>query len=497
MIAYPLYYCYSNFLKFFNNDSACLNQVKWPVPANETYVIYNAKLIDVVKGKLYPETAIIIKGARILKRISEENLKSFNLNWKFDAKQKYIIPGLINSHCHITGPGIFAFHYSMAIDIDKQIDRNCVDCITHGVTTIRDMLGFQPAIIKRQKLISRGKLIGPRIFRAIAIQVPHSYYSILSGGYLGHFMLKARNVNEIEDSVSKAVDLGADCIKLFYQTKSLMQGERKYPVISENMISAAVDKAINLKRQVSIHIVCLDGFRKALRAGVPLIEHMPIDKILTDSDIRRFNDNGHIITPTGSVPYALAFPLNKDENCKHPNLKRIYKDRIERIPKIVQEFADPKFANLAIKTFNTYSKPDYFEKNHILPTPSAKFFNAGGSIGSDNAAKMYEAGSKIGCGNDGGIPFIWPASLPIEMMILQEQNFKPADILRSATYQNSKIIGMENALGTLSYNKLADMVLLYKNPLEDISNINEIACVFKNGKLLYGKDPFYDSSQMN
>jgi Imidazolonepropionase and related amidohydrolases len=90
----------------------------------------------------------------------------------------------------------------------------------------------------------------------------------------------------------------------------------------------------------------------------------------------------------------------------------------------------------------------------------------------------------MGCGNDGGITFVWPAALPLEMMLLQEHGFKPSDILKSATSTNSRIIGMENALGTLTSGKLADMVWLTKNPLEDIANIKEISKVFKNGQLL-------------
>ena len=485
MIAYPIYYFYSNVLSLFDKDIPFFNQAKWPVQKHESYLIYNAKLIDVVHGALFPETAILVKGARIVKRVLDEELQLIEANWKFDARQKYIIPGLINSHCHITGPGVVSFHYSMIKEFDRQIDRNCFDCITHGVTTIRDMMGFQPAIIKRQQQIDSGQLIGPRILRAIAIQIPNSYYTFLSGGFLGHFMLTAKNTSEIEDSVSKVVDLGADCIKLFYQSKSLFQSERQYPVLSENMMAAAVDKAINLNTKVSIHIVCVDGFRAAINAGVPFIEHMPLDRLLTDNDIRKFNDNDHIITPTGSVPYALAYPLRDDDNCNHPNLQRIYEDRIERMPKLIHEYANPQIAKSAMKMFHTYSQPNYFEKKHYPLTPSARFFNAGGSIGSDNTKKMYEANSKMGCGNDGGITFVWPAALPFEMILLQEHDFKPSDILRSATYINSKIIGMEHALGTLSSGKLADMVLLNQNPLDDINNIKEIKGVFKNGQLLF------------
>jgi imidazolonepropionase-like amidohydrolase len=487
MLIYPLYYIYSKLLNWVGHNETSFNQPEWPVPKTEPYLIYNAKLINVIHGGFYPENAILIKGARIIKRLPNDHIQSIKTNWKFDAKKKYIIPGLINAHCHITGPGVFSFHYSMLKEFDHQIDKNCMDCITHGVTTIRDMLGFQPAIIKRQNQIDKGQLIGPRILRAIAIQLPNSYYSLLSGGYLGHFMLTAKNTNEMEDAVSKAVDLGADCIKLFYQSKSLFQSEKKYPVISENMIAVAVDKAMNLNKKTSIHIVCVDGFRKALSAGVPLIEHMPIDRMLSDDDIRRFNDNGHFITPTGSVPYALAYPLKDDSNCDHPNLKKIYEDRIERLPEIIKEFANPQIAEKATHVFHMYSQPGYFEKKHLMLTPSARFFNAGGSVGSDNTKKMYGANSKMGCGNDGGIPFVWPAALPLEMRLLQEHAFKPSDILKSATYHNAIIIGMENALGSLDSGKLADMVLLNKNPLEDISNIQEIAGVFKNGQLLFDK----------
>jgi imidazolonepropionase-like amidohydrolase len=73
------------------------------------------------------------------------------------------------------------------------------------------------------------------------------------------------------------------------------------------------------------------------------------------------------------------------------------------------------------------------------------------------------------------------------MLINQEIGMKPADVLRNATAINSEIIGMEKSLGTLDAGKIADMVFLEANPLEDMENMAKIAGVLQTGRLVYTK----------
>jgi imidazolonepropionase-like amidohydrolase len=384
----------------------------------------------------------------------------------------------------MTMPGVAAASLSLVKNAGRQIDRNCVDCILHGVTTVRDQMGRQPSLLGRQQRIARGELMGPRILRGIAVDVPHGYmtsYGIVmkDGGIL------AGNVAEARDAVAKAVDFGADHIKVAMQYTSLFQGEKPIPLMTDEMFAAVVEKAASLGKTVAVHHTSIEGFRRALKAGIQSFEHMPSDLPLTDQDIRQFIDKRRAVVPTGSVAWALAFPLSGDENFNNPFVQKIWKDKQARITSVITEYAIPSIAKVGAKTYKTYASPGYFDRKHRMITPSARMFNAAGAIGGANMMKMYSAGCRLGCGNDGGIPFVWPGSLPLEMFLNQEAGMKPGDVLRSATAINAEIIGMEKSLGTLDPGKIADLVILDANPLETMENMGKLAAVLQAGRLVF------------
>jgi imidazolonepropionase-like amidohydrolase len=100
------------------------------------------------------------------------------------------------------------------------------------------------------------------------------------------------------------------------------------------------------------------------------------------------------------------------------------------------------------------------------------------------AAKIQRAGGLVGVGSHGevqGLGYHW------EMEMLAMGGMTPAEILTAATRDGARIIGFEQDLGTIETGKLADLVVLSDNPLEDIRNTQSIACVMKNGVLYDGE----------
>ena len=177
-----------------------------PLGMNETLLIHNAKPIDVTGAKLFDETAILVRGYKIEKRVPASEVAETKADRKIDAGGRYIIPGLINTHVHITMPCVGAYSPYTVIDYGAQADRNCVDCVKNGVTTVRDQLGHQGMIVKRQERITRGELMGPRILRGIALQVPHGYGTEFPSWVVKNGLLIVRNVSEAKDAIKKAID---------------------------------------------------------------------------------------------------------------------------------------------------------------------------------------------------------------------------------------------------------------------------------------------------
>lgn len=452
-----------------------------PLGPNQTLLIHNAKLVDVAGSKLFDETALSIRGGKIEKRLTSEEAAKIQADRKIDAGGRYIIPGLINAHCHITMPGIIAINIGFFRNIDEQFDRNCVDCVTHGVTTVRDQKGSDEAIMMNKDRIARGALMGPRIMRGIAVDVPKGYFT----GPMGKGTLIASNVQEAKDAVAMAVDKGADHIKLALQFAALFGKEVPAPIMTDEMFGAVVGKAASLGKTVAVHHTSHEGFLKALRAGIQSFEHMTCDAALTDDDLKRFIDGRRAVVPTGSVAWALAFPLKGDANFDHPFVQKIWADKKQRMNSVINEYAIPPIAKIAHEVYEKYSQPGFFDKKQTMTKPLAKAFNAAGAIGGENMMRMYNAGCRIGCGNDGGVPFIWPGGMQLEMMLNEVSGMKPADILRSATVVNSEIISMNDSLGTLDAGKIADAVFLDANPLDTMENVAKVTAVIQSGRLVY------------
>jgi hypothetical protein len=99
----------------------------------------------------------------------------------------------------------------------------------------------------------------------------------------------------------------------------------------------------------------------------------------------------------------------------------------------------------------------------------------------DVVGRMHRAGGRILAGTDAPWLVVPGFSLHDELVLLVKAGFTPADALRAATLETAQFLGMQNSLGTVESGKLADLVLLDANPLEDIHNTQKIRAVFMQG----------------
>jgi imidazolonepropionase-like amidohydrolase len=120
---------------------------------------------------------------------------------------------------------------------------------------------------------------------------------------------------------------------------------------------------------------------------------------------------------------------------------------------------------------NTQRRPWFREEEHVFQKTAAQ------------AAKILRAGGRIGVGSHGqlqGLGYHW------EMWSLAAGGFTPMETLRAATLHGAEIIGLSQDLGSIEPGKLADLVVLDGDPLEDIHNSNSVRYVVKNGEVFEG-----------
>ncbi len=462
-----------------------LKPAKFPVPPGGRVLLKNGRIVDVEGGKVVYPGHVLIRN-KIMEEVAEgSDIPRADIT--IDLKGSYVMPGLINNHCHLTFPGTADPGSKFLLSALRQMDRNAEECLRHGVTTVRDMLGFSGVIERMKRDIAKGRMLGPRILRCTALQVKGGYLSPFAWIGGDRMISIVGSAPEARDAVKRACDDGADFIKTFLQYTQLWIPADPIPVLGDEELTAINDEAERHGRVVALHHTSVEGFQRALGAGIPSFEHMPRDGLLGEDDIEAFVKRGFGIIPTTSVAWALSNRRNGDPYSDHPEVSEIIEDRKARLEKMLNEFAEEGIKEITLKYSQRYSKPEYFDRRHLMPTPEPKLFNSAAVIGSQNLNRLAEAGALIGCGNDGGVPFLltFPGAMVLEMAVLQRLGIKPKDILRMATVNNAKILRMSDKIGSIRKGMLADVVVLSANPFEDTENLGKIEKVFLEGQLKF------------
>jgi imidazolonepropionase-like amidohydrolase len=470
------------------------DSVIWSPGPGENVILKNVEIVDVKNGVILHKRGLLIRDGKIVEILTEKKAGSQEAGRVIDVRGMHAIPGLINAHCHMTLPSVLAFNAEIAATFPRQIERNFEECITHGITTVRDAGSMQLHIRRYIDRVEAGELLGPRVYHAgAAIVKPGGYPSnyipslpALLTKKFGHIVRQVETPQEARDAVKRNLEEGSDFIKLAFDDQSFFIGQKSIPILDDEQLSAVVEEAHNQGVKVTAHHSFRRSFIRGIDFGLDGLEHLPGDEILDDSEVEAFVAGGHYVVPTAQAGWALCGVSKNDPYLDYPLIQRILANRLEIVKTLYPALCEPTIFKALMKYESNYRNPSYVERRHLSFTLDPKFFNRAVVNGNENLNKLYHAGALIGCGNDGGIPQVVPGILGIEMMLLEEiTDMKPLDILRAATINNARIIGVEEKLGSLEKGKLADLVLLSGNPLEHLEHMLHPQAVFKEGNLVY------------
>ena len=382
--------------------------------------------------------SIIVEDGKITK-ITNEILSNIKV---IDLQNRYVLPGLINMHVHLPGSG-------MPKDTSKQnkesvnkllsckltryiVYRLCASFakleLMSGVTTIRTVGGLSNIDSTIRDNINKGKLKGPRIIASnMALSVP--------GGHMaGVLAYEATDVDSAISYINKISETKPDLIKLMITGGVLdakKKGEPGELKMSPEIIKAACDRAHELGYKVAAHVESPLGVKLALENGVDTIEH---GAKLTDEIINLFKERNASLITTISP----AIPLAKfDESITHATELTKYNGNI-----VLEGIVSASIACL---------------ENNI----------------------------KVGLGTDTACPFVthydtW-RELAYFIKYVKNDN---KEAIYHATLGNAIIAGIEQETGSVEENKSCDLLIVDKNPLDDITALRQPYMVVFKGNII-------------
>ncbi|EPR71189.1 Xaa-Pro dipeptidase family enzyme [Winogradskyella psychrotolerans RS-3] len=408
--------------------------------AQSTY-LHCGKLIDTKSGKVLIEKTIVVTGDKI---ISVENGYINPTNYEdvtIDLKSKTVMPGLIDMHVHIEGetsPKSYLNKYTLN-DADVAFNSTNYAKVTlmSGFTTVRD-LGGSGVNIALRNAINSGKIVGPRIFTAGKSLATTGGHADPTNGSSKNLMgdpgPKEGVVNGVEDAkkaVRQRYKNGADLIKITATGGVLSVAKSgQNPQFSTEEIKAICETAKDYGFHVAAHAHGDEGMQRAILGGVKTIEH-------------------------GTLMSAKTMELMK----KHD---------VYLVPTIT-----------AGKFVSDKAKIEGYYPEIIVP----KALDIGPKI-QDMFGRAYKAGVKIAFGTDAAVFYHGDNAKEFGYMV--EAGMPAIEALQSATITNAMLLSMEDQIGQIKPNYIADIIAVNDDPITTISTMENVIFVMKNG-VIYKK----------
>ena len=471
-----------------------------------TLVITGINIVDVLEKTVHVNSIIICRNGKIVKIGSHESITIPENAEVLELKDRYIIPGLIDAHVHLAHPGVDDYGRINVESMTKKYVRHSHLTLKSGVTTIRNMPGsFGYSILKFRDQVNKGKYIGPRIIASgPALTIPYGYFSIkrfipappvllslLSIVFGAHGLsIDIDKPQDVKEIVQKLKKTGVDFIKTitpgaylsliendsesrdFYIKRKVdprLLDASMAPEILEEIVKCAHDEGL----KVSAHSICLpEGIKQAVQAGVDSIEHTPLG-LIDEVTFKQMKETGVYWVPTvycfkhwaDLIEYPELFNGQEMKEAIPQPYHSMGKKALEKQREAIRSGAEPNWAKF-------YAQ---------MPVLLQKYF----PVNFENAMKH---GVKIVAGVDagmGGAGFVPHGFLYKELEIFVKHGMDEYEALRTATINAAELLGLADELGSISLGKNADFVVLHANPLKNISDLQQIEYVLKDGKIVY------------
>lgn len=440
-------------LFLFGSNTA---QTPTPTPQKLHYFVKAKLVINPADGKTIENALMEVSSGKILKIGKSSDIKIPADAQVFDYSDKFIIPGLIDTHAHLYTNLLFGHSTNPALP---------PLFLAGGVTSILSPgSGDAEGDIALKNRVDSGRVVGPRIF--------------LAGEYIDMeplnvpWMEAVKSETEAKAKLDMWFSRGATAVKV-------------YTGIRGELLRAVINYAHQRGFKVSGHLE-RETWGNAIEMGIDVLHH----GIYSFPEIMPKEIPAQAIGMINFAPpeYDKFYQAIIDADLKSPQIQAVFKAAAENkvvfVPTVVA-LEPPDAAKDFMSAQQPFYAPDSWKKvESRFNAEKKKYAILLTQKNVEFVREAHRAGVMLSTGTDLTNLQMLPAfSLYREMEIFAGAGLKPMEILKAATFNGAFAIGRTDLIGSLEVGKAADFVVLNQNPLENISNVRSIFRVAKNGTI--------------
>lgn len=408
-------------------------------PASKTYVLKAARMFDGKSNALATPGLVVVTGGKIVGAGANATVPADAE--VLDLGDATLLPGFIDAHTHITSMYSDDWKQNALDGLQKTIAEQALDASSNarvtlmaGFTTVRDVGSHDSLDVGLRNAIRDGVVPGPRMLVTVHALGSTGGHCDHSGGFrpglFGRESDPRDGVINGPDEARYAVRLdhkyGADIIKVCATGGVLsLTDDVDTPQLTQQELNAIVDEAHALRRKTAAHAHGNEGAKRAILAGIDSIEH---GSFMQDETLDLMKQRGTYLVPTLIAGDSLREKIDK----------------------------------------GTYLPPAIIAKTRAALAARSQMFQ-----------HALAKGVKIGFGTDAAVYAHGRNAEEFHLMV--DLGMKPIDALRSAALPDAELLGLQDKLGSLESGKLADIIAVPGDPVENIRQTEKVFFVMKEG----------------
>lgn len=402
-----------------------------PWPNGAPVAIVNAHLVDPYTSTVRPG-GLILEDGHIIAEGPGVTASSVG-GEVVDAKGMFIMPGLVDSHVHLTLDGGADPMKGLEDDPSGRDDparavlasANAATMLLAGTTTVRDLGGSNVTTFALRAALTKDVTAGPRV-------VASGLVITRSGGHGFYLGTVADTAPEVEAATKAQIDAGADCIKIMatggVHTKTADPDSVAYDA---QALGTAARVAHDAGRHITAHAINDRGIRLAVEAKFDSVQH---GASMTEETAAALAAAGTRLVPTLGTRWALV---------EHADDERI---------------------------------PDWI-RSRALEGHLQKLESFG---------RALRHGVAIAGGTDSGSTFVAHGSMPRELAVLVQAGLPTMAALAAGTCMAAEEIGLADEIGRIAVGYQADLIVLSANPVQDLASLDSPVAVYRAGRCVSG-----------